>query len=217
MTTPSPLPTGNLTGYSVQIMNDVKDFPPHTFLVVTGPDKAPHGYGFAPGATNAPIAPGQVFDNTTHPHTTTSGALPLSGEQYNRLANFINDSIANPPRYNVVRGQECTVWAVHALKEAGLVNSLMSPDLQTGSVASDVFQTLALNPYAGALHQTFADTSNAAADELTRLSEKLGGGHQRLRSLELEPTTVTVTPEEKRTIPANTTPAATRHLNSVKP
>jgi hypothetical protein len=114
MSAPYILPTGSLNGYTVQLYNDVSDFPPHTFIVVTGPDGIPHGYGFAPSTPNSPLAPGQVFDNTGHSWDATSGPISLTGAEYSNLAAFINNSIAYPPYYNVAQGQECSAWAIEA-------------------------------------------------------------------------------------------------------
>src|ERR1700722_11176790 len=118
MSEPYELPIGDYTGYTIQVFNDVTDFPPHTFIVVTGPDDVPHGYGFAPVTADSPEGPGQIQDDTSHAYTVSSDTYTLTAAQYNNLATFIDNAIASPPYYNITNGQECTNWVYDAINSA---------------------------------------------------------------------------------------------------
>lgn len=85
---------------SVELRVDVTGMP-HSFLVITGPDGIERGYGLVPNNEGSPQSPGNIQDDTQHPFDNTTGKIPLSTEDYNRLIDYINNSIQNPPPYDL--------------------------------------------------------------------------------------------------------------------
>ncbi len=130
---------------SVELRVDVTGMP-HAFIILTGPDGIDRGYGPAPYREAAPQADGHIYDDTNHPYDRTTGKIQISNEQYSRLTDYVNKSIANPPPYDLYFGSQCATWAVKALTEAG-IPALASPNLVPDNMFRDLFETIAWNPY----------------------------------------------------------------------
>jgi Ca2+-binding RTX toxin-like protein len=130
---------------SVELRVDVTGIP-HSFLVITGPDGIERGYGLVPNNEGRPQSPGNIQDDTQHPYDNTTGKIPLSTEGYNRLVDYINNSIQNPPPYDLFFGNQCGNWAVKGLVEAGLP-ALASPNLFPDNLLQDLLETILWNPY----------------------------------------------------------------------
>jgi hypothetical protein len=146
---PEYLPTGSLSGYTLEIDNYV-GFPPHTFMTITSPDVYIRRYGFAPQTSPSTKGPGKIYNEIDHRITVQSTAIKLTDEQYSRLAKFINYSIDHPPYYDATQGMECTTWVYTAINETfdiNLVNPKWSPSPTTQFILYDFLKTLAWNPY----------------------------------------------------------------------
>lgn len=167
MDSPRKLSVAELDKYSVRIMNDTSGMV-HTFMVITGPDGS-YGYGFAPREELTPFGPGRVFDDTYHEYTHEGATIPLTPTQYSLLAQFINHSIDNPPYYNFL-GQQCTVWVIQGLNQAGIVNSLYVPDI-SNKFGVSIVATAVYNPLWGALHQKYPVLSTMLRESLWALGE----------------------------------------------
>jgi hypothetical protein len=140
-----PISTVPTSGYTLQVMNDT-GLPPHSFIILTGPDGIPHGYGLAPIRSDAPIGSGLIWDNTTHPFTNSSAAIPLTPDQYSNLAQYINASISTQPDYNLFTGHECTNWVYSAVNATfGIDTGAAVPPASAGYI-QDIRQTLAATP-----------------------------------------------------------------------
>lgn len=46
--------------------------------------------------------------------------MDISQKQYDDLINNINKSSQNPNEYNLLRGSQCTVWAMDMLCDSGI-------------------------------------------------------------------------------------------------
>lgn len=79
---------------------------PHSFIIIDNGAGVVQGYGFAPAIQNDPIGPGHIYADTDHPFDFSTGPIQISNDQYNLIAGFINDSILNPPSYNLL-GRFC--------------------------------------------------------------------------------------------------------------
>jgi hypothetical protein len=175
MTTTPLLPTGNLSGYSIEIRNDTTTPPVgHSFIVITGPDGFQQSYGLVPNSTSTTaFAPGAVIDADGHVYQTTTGSLPLTASQYSSLSQFINSSIDNPPYYNALQGEECSIWAIQAFDQAyGFQDSLSAPP----NAVSAFVQSLLYNPYSlsGVVDGINATTIiNANLDALAQYGQSL--------------------------------------------
>lgn len=91
---------------SVEIRIDTT-FPPHSFLVVVGPDGIERGYGFAPDPSGTDAA-GQVRDDTKHISSVSSGRVEITQDQYVSLMNYIDTTkaaVGQPVGRNNKRGQ----------------------------------------------------------------------------------------------------------------
>jgi hypothetical protein len=173
------LPTGSLSGYSIQLMNNTTQGPVgHSYITITGPDGTQHIYGFAPanptGATV--IGPGAVTDNSTETFTTSTNAQALTPNQYNALSQFVNNSIQNPPEYNALLGQECTAWAMQAIDTAfGTPNGPVIPT----NFAEGVWETLLYNPFTSSAEidaSNFLTIINAKLDAVAQYGQGLLNG-----------------------------------------
>ncbi len=121
-----PLETGPQYGYSVQIMND-PGFWGHTYIQVRDSCGNIYDYGMYPNPGDSGIineiygsfiGPGDIagWDNANGHTVPAAGpgdgpVIPLTPDQYNNLSNYINNSIANPPEYNILTGDDCGTWA----------------------------------------------------------------------------------------------------------
>ena len=89
---------------SFEIRNDTSGLIPHTFIVVTGYDGIPKGWGFYPATSGRANDAGCLLDNTNHFYTSSSGSIQLSGMEYLRLMLFIEQTVDHPPPYSLVFG-----------------------------------------------------------------------------------------------------------------
>ena len=137
---------------TVELRVDVggKDLIPHTFIVVTGPDGEAREYGFAPADPRSMQGPGKVYETSKHEYTSSTGKIPLTPEQYDRLMDYINRSIENPPPYDLWFGSQCANWAFNALVEAG-IPAVASPNLYPDNFLRDLFETIAWDRLLGAI------------------------------------------------------------------
>jgi hypothetical protein len=126
---------------------------PHSFLAISDGNGNDKIVGFAPEVTGL-TGVGQVQDNTKHAYDASSGQIPLSEEQYNKLLSYVTDSAANPPYYNLPAGEQCTVWAIQGLVKAGIIPPYIGPYPDNGDLTSALLthffgfpQTLMFNPY----------------------------------------------------------------------
>ena len=149
--------------YSVELRVDTggNDGRPHSFLVITGPDGIERGYGFAPHQSGESSSAGWIFDDSSHEYNSTTGKLALSLDEYQRLTNYINKSIANPPPYSLLFGSQCANWAVNGLVVAGLP-ALATPNMFPDSFLQDLFETIAWNPYTQWMNITVNELTTAA-------------------------------------------------------
>ena len=92
---------------------------PHSFIVMDNGGGVVQGFGFAPKEENSPYGPGQIYDNFVHPYDFTTGPIQVTNEQYNAMVNYINNSITNPPNYNLPGSpifpgtvQQCAQWVM---------------------------------------------------------------------------------------------------------
>ena len=133
---------------SVELRIDVggEDFIPHSFLVIVGPDGVAREYGFTPAKQGNLAGDGIVEATDLHEANVSTGKIPLDVDSYNRLVDYINKSIANPPPYNLFFGSQCTGWAVKCLVEAG-IPAFASPNMFPDNFLRDVFETITWNPY----------------------------------------------------------------------
>ena len=158
------------SGYTIQLVNYTGSFPGHTFILITGPNGYQQGWGFYPNANNWPIAPGQLVDDTNHAGNALSDPIPLTISQYNNLLNFITQTIAAPPVYNVVDGSDCTAWALQALTVGGVFPPTV--DLQSSPyvpILPNLLQTLDYNPWTLAGGQTAAQLSDEVSENFSAI------------------------------------------------
>jgi hypothetical protein len=155
------LPVGNLPDYTLQV-NNFLGFPPHTWIVVTGPDGVRHGYGFTPTDQNIHlgpvrfVGPGEIEDDTATIPTVPGDPVILTPAQYNNLSQFINNAIDNPPFYNSLGGQECTNWvydAINATYNLSVGDPGWTCPVNLQITLQNFYETLAHNPYTNALGQ----------------------------------------------------------------
>ncbi|MCX7178266.1 MAG: hypothetical protein NTX56_05630, partial [Proteobacteria bacterium] len=157
---------------SVEIRIDTggDDGIPHTFLVIDNGAGFVQAYGFGPAVSGMPWGPGHVSDNSTHEYQAhlSSGPIEISTEQYNELAAYINNSIANPPHYSIPAQTQCAMWVNQGLAAAGIWDVVM----------------IGADPYAQGILQSIRNLFG-------RLSEGSGTGQNGLLDLEIGPTAAT--------------------------
>jgi len=146
---------------------------PHTFLVFNDGTNE-FGIGFAPEVTGL-TGPGLLHDDYEHRYDASSGQLPLSEAQYNKLLEYVGKTAANPPYYNLPQGEQCTVWAVRGLVEAGVLSPYLAPYPNNGDLTSAVLtqfagfvQTLLFNPYTQKIGFEINDLWNLAKNWIAR-------------------------------------------------
>ena len=120
--------------------------PPHSFLVVTGPDGVERGYGFAPDPSGL-VQPGHVQDDSNHASDVSSGKVEITQAQYWKLMDYIAVTTTNPPDYSVFQGSQCSTWVVNALAQIGMVPVLGVPDMQPSNILVDFVESLIFNPW----------------------------------------------------------------------
>lgn len=124
------------------------DHLPHTFLVVTDSDGVSRAWGFAPEKTGF-WGNGAVTRNDDHGWQSTTGQFEISEQSYEKLTSLIERDHINPPYYNLLAGIQCATWVSMVLNEAGIIDSLNSPQPINGYYS--IFHTLVWNPYMQAL------------------------------------------------------------------
>ncbi|MDT3718864.1 calcium-binding protein, partial [Pseudomonas oryzihabitans] len=154
---------------SVELRVDVggSDYIPHAFLIVTGPDGVERGYGFAPAEHGSLAGSGKIYDDTYHEYNSTTGKLELSSQEYSRLMDYIRESEANPPPYDLPFGSQCASWAVKALVEAG-IPAFASPNMYPDNILRDIFETIVWNPYTQWLNIKINENFNSALNFIQR-------------------------------------------------
>lgn len=97
--------------YSVEVRVDTfaDDVIPHTFIVLTDENGNKRGYGFAPEISHSLQGNGKIFDDTDHKYSAITGKIPITQEQYQNMINYINESTANPPQYDLFFGSHICV------------------------------------------------------------------------------------------------------------
>lgn len=93
---------------SVEIRVNVLDFPPHTFIQITGSDGTVTTVGYSPTVTGI-WGVGQVTDNTRHAFDATSGSMQISELQYQKLMSYVARTENSPPVYDIIGGSQCSV------------------------------------------------------------------------------------------------------------
>src|SRR5882724_4467028 len=132
---------------SIEIRTYVTGFPPHSFIVVTGPDGIEHGFGLVPLTPNSPNDVGHIQDDTDHRWDKSTGKIPLEDWQYQRVMDYIHESEANPPTYSAAFGSQCSTWAFMALFKADIPTSGIIPHMAPDGIIQDFLETLIFNPY----------------------------------------------------------------------
>ncbi len=84
---------------SVEMKVDIwgHDGLPHSFLFITGPDGQTRGYGFSPAEPGKIAGLGVIKNNIDHDFSAGTGKIPLDINSYNRLVDYVNNSIKTPP------------------------------------------------------------------------------------------------------------------------
>ncbi|MFM5727816.1 calcium-binding protein [Aeromonas veronii] len=139
-----PSASATSTGMSVELRVDVTGMP-HSFLVIIGPDGIERGVGLAPAIEGEPQSSGKIYDDTSHPYDSSTGKINLTPNEYNRLADYVNNSIDNPPPYNLFYGSQCANWAVTGLGSIGIPG--VYPNLVPDNILRDLLETIIWNPY----------------------------------------------------------------------
>lgn len=130
---------------SIELRVDTRGMP-HAFIVVTGSDGISRGYGLAPVQEGQPAGAGHIYDNTEHEYNNTTGPIEISQENYNYLMSRIQQSIDNPPPYDLYFGSQCANWAMQQMVVAG-VDLFATSNLQPNSFMQDLTETFVRNPY----------------------------------------------------------------------
>jgi Ca2+-binding RTX toxin-like protein len=132
---------------TVEIRNNVVVGIPHTFIVIKDSNGTEHGFGFYPATPGSPNSAGTVKDDTQHEYTSSSVPVELTDAEFDRLADYIQKSIDNPPPYAIAYGSMCTTWAINGLIEAAGVDRLPGyPDMSPNGFWRDVAETIIWNP-----------------------------------------------------------------------
>ena len=120
---------------------------PHTFLKVTDSNGTTTYVGFAPQVTGL-TGPGEIIDNINHAVFDSSGPIPLTPQAGALLQQYINNSIANPPYYDLPEGSQCAVWALNGLLYAMTGNSnLLNSTNEVSYTPYGPLLTTLINPY----------------------------------------------------------------------
>jgi|GEM_PF-6047918 len=127
---------------------------PHTMLEVTTVSGDTRRFGLGP-VEEAPAHQGVIFDDKTHPVTSSTEFMELSASEAAWLKDYINNAIAEPPYYSIPGGSQCAVWAINGLLGAKTGMTLPTGDalydLETGAMGPSallgVLTTTLINPY----------------------------------------------------------------------
>jgi hypothetical protein len=168
VTIPAPLP-GSMIGATFEIRNDTSWGIPHSFIVVSDAQGNSYGYGFYPAESGAPNSSGAIADNTAHEYTTSSEPIPLTLDQYSRIRDYVNSSIASPPPYAIGFGSHCAAWAMTAAVVTGVASSVIpASGMEPNSFFTDIMDTVACNPYTMTIEQIVNDFWRRAITPLGR-------------------------------------------------
>lgn len=121
--------------------------PPHTFLVITGPDGVAQSVGFAPLVPNSISGPGKIQDDATHLWNVSSGTVEITQAQYWSLMDYIAVTTTTPPDYSAFQGSQCSTWVVNALAQMGMVPVLGVPNMQPSNILVDFVESLIFQPW----------------------------------------------------------------------
>jgi hypothetical protein len=115
---------------------------PHTYIVINNGAGVEQMYGFAPAVSGSLWGKGQIFDESVsheggvHLWDYTTGPIEITAEQYNKVVNEINISIANPPYYSVPASislpnavNQCATWADYLAEVGGFKDKLPWPSV----------------------------------------------------------------------------------------
>jgi hypothetical protein len=130
----------------VELRVDVTGIPGHTFLVITDSDGVERGYGFYPAEKGSPESFGTIKDDLGHQYDRTTGKISMTEEESTQVANYINNSIENPPSYTLYFGSQYANWAVRGLVQAG-IPSVLSPNMEPDNILRDILESITWNPY----------------------------------------------------------------------
>ena len=149
---------------SIEIRNDTSGFPPHTCIVVTDAHGVQSGWGFFPATQGEPNTFGQLKnEELSAPFTSTTGPLELTDAEYQRLDEYIQRTVANPPPYSIGFGSQCTIWAIRALTEARGGNQHPDlPNMWPDNFLRDLKETILWNPWTFEIKVNVWRTANDA-------------------------------------------------------
>lgn len=158
---------------SVELRVDVfgSDGIPHTFIVVTDSNSVSVDYGFVPAENGKQISDGDIVVTVDHEFISTTGPMDLTDAQYETLMNYIRNSDANPPQYNIFWGAQCANWAVLALQQVGIPG--IYPNIFPDNLLRDLFETIIWNPYTRALNIEINNLWNTATNWRRPLGDPL--------------------------------------------
>ena len=141
-----------MAGASVELRVDIggTDLIPHTFIIVTDPNGEQRGYGFAPKESHVLQGAGHIYNDLDHEWNkkgqATTGPIPLDANAHNKLNDYIQKSIENPPPYDLLFGSHCATWAFNGLHAAD-ITEFSYPNMSPDNFIRDVSETLVWNPY----------------------------------------------------------------------
>ena len=126
----------------------------HTYLYIKHPDGKEEAWGFYPADSSLSGLNGKGIvknefkdDDKVTSYNSSSGSMYLSKNQYNKLKNYIDSSIKNPPLYSFWFGSQCTTWALKGLAEADVIPKLLSTDMMPDNFVQDILESLIFNPF----------------------------------------------------------------------
>jgi len=96
---------------------------PHSFIKVDNGAGDVHIYGFGPKKEGSLWGPGTISDKR-HEYQYSSRPIEVTPEQYNKMVEYITESINNPPYYNLPASildngvNQCSQW-INAIAKAG--------------------------------------------------------------------------------------------------
>ena len=104
-----------------------RDGIPHSFITMDNGAGDKRNYGFGPADGESLWGPGIISDNKDHEYQYSYGPIEVTPEQYNKMVEYITESINNPPYYNLPKSildngvNQCSQW-VNAVAKAGGIN-----------------------------------------------------------------------------------------------
>ncbi|MEW6620491.1 MAG: hypothetical protein AB1422_14340 [bacterium] len=100
---------------------------PHSFIFIDNGAGDKRNYGFGPKEEGSLWGPGVISDKA-HEYQYSYGPIEVTPEQYNRMVEYITESINNPPYYSFLPASildngvtQCSQW-VNAVAKAGGVD-----------------------------------------------------------------------------------------------